>query len=299
MQQANYSIKALSAETGVSPYTIRAWEKRYSALAPARTPTNRRRYTTNDVKRLKLLNQGVDAGHTISAIANLTNEELESLVEAGPGRTKVDTSEAVEHCLEYVAKLDSLSLERTLGALIKDLSVLDFARLVVTPFARRVGQGWEDGILTIAQEHLATAAVRASLDKLRSSFTPLTRAYTCVATTPTGQQHEIGALVSATLAAAYRWRSIYLGPNVPSLEIGDTCRMTRADALAISITVGESETLRTEIEEIARHLPESVKVFVGGQAGGQIESACIAHGWTIVTDFTQLTEFFENYQREP
>ena len=44
---------------GLTPHTIRVWERRYRALTPRRTAANHRRYTMEDVELLRRVRQGV------------------------------------------------------------------------------------------------------------------------------------------------------------------------------------------------------------------------------------------------
>ncbi|MBT8386872.1 MAG: MerR family transcriptional regulator, partial [Ignavibacteria bacterium] len=64
-----YPIKVVSQMTGLSAFVIRAWEKRYDAVTPARTETNRRLYSEDDIEKLRLLNEAVNKGHNIGGIA--------------------------------------------------------------------------------------------------------------------------------------------------------------------------------------------------------------------------------------
>jgi len=75
-------MKAVAARTGISSHTIRAWERRYGALSPARTPTNRRLYSAEDVEKLVLMRRAAEAGHSVGQIAGLTIEELRRLARA-------------------------------------------------------------------------------------------------------------------------------------------------------------------------------------------------------------------------
>ena len=78
-----HPIKVAVRRTGLSAHVIRVWEKRYGAVVPARTPTNRRLYSDEDIVRLQWLRQAVEAGQSIGRIAGLPTSEL---VETGPRR---------------------------------------------------------------------------------------------------------------------------------------------------------------------------------------------------------------------
>ena len=72
-------MKAACQLTGLSPDTLRAWERRYSAVQPKRDGNGRRVYERADVARLRLLRQAVDLGQPIHRAARLSTAELESL----------------------------------------------------------------------------------------------------------------------------------------------------------------------------------------------------------------------------
>ena len=75
-----HPIGVVSQRTGLPQDVLRAWERRYAAVVPQRTPTGRRLYTDLDIQRLRLLRDAVAGGRRISDVANLGVAELEALV---------------------------------------------------------------------------------------------------------------------------------------------------------------------------------------------------------------------------
>ncbi|NNC90010.1 MAG: MerR family transcriptional regulator [Akkermansiaceae bacterium] len=73
-----FGIGAVVRRTGLSAPNIRVWEKRYGAVVPQRTETNRRRYSAEDVERLVLMKRLTARGHAISNIATLSRKQLEA-----------------------------------------------------------------------------------------------------------------------------------------------------------------------------------------------------------------------------
>lgn len=71
---------AVTERTGLNAPSIRMWEKRYGAVVPERTETNRRLYRSEDVERLSLMKKLTDRGHAISRIANLGLDQLQVIV---------------------------------------------------------------------------------------------------------------------------------------------------------------------------------------------------------------------------
>jgi len=79
--EQRFSMKYVARRTGLTPHTIRVWERRYNAVAPERSETNRRLYSESDVERLLLLRRATLLGHSIGRIATLTTDDLRELAE--------------------------------------------------------------------------------------------------------------------------------------------------------------------------------------------------------------------------
>ncbi len=66
---ARYTIRAVSALTGINPNTLRAWERRYGLVRPERTPSGYRLYTAEDLQRLKDIHSLLEQGLPVSQVA--------------------------------------------------------------------------------------------------------------------------------------------------------------------------------------------------------------------------------------
>ena len=89
---SGYRIGAVSRLTGISPDTLRIWERRYEVVTPQRSPGGGRLYSSEDVARLKLIGRLVDQGDTIGVVAGLSHDELlERLAESHTATAMVAT----------------------------------------------------------------------------------------------------------------------------------------------------------------------------------------------------------------
>jgi len=80
MKDDAFSIRMAAQQSGLTPFVIRSWERRYNAVEPIRTPSNQRRYTRAHIERLTKLRRAVDVGYRIGDIAHMSDQELDSLV---------------------------------------------------------------------------------------------------------------------------------------------------------------------------------------------------------------------------
>lgn len=290
-----YSIRAVAEQTGLSAHTIRAWERRYGFPAPVRTASNRRVYGEEDVLRLRSLKRAVASGHSIGLIVSLPADELDRLV--GSTARDVPTvegdnpSEFVRLAMRALRALDAPTFEACLVRSSMVLGIDVFVDNVVVSLMDEVGRSWENGDLSIAQEHLASAVVKAHLERVRLSMQATAGAPMIIAGTPSGQIHEIGAMMAAITAARMDWRVTYLGPDLPAQELADAAVRTRAQAVALSIVhpFGDSKTI-IELRKLGNCLPSGVEILVGGEAAESYSPVISEIGASLISNMSNLRE---------
>ncbi len=286
-----HSIKVVAALSGLSPHTIRAWEKRYAVLTPNRTDTNRRLYEEADIQRLILLKGAVGAGHAISQVANLPDADLEKLQRPRPVTEPMPLGpdSAVQECIAAMERLDATTLEFALTRSTAALGVDRFIDHVVMPFIAHLDRGWENRGIRIAQEHLASATLRTHLERVRQSIAAPALAPSLLVTTPVNQVHELGALIVAILAAVSGWQVTYLGPNLPAREIAAAAAQTGARAVALSIVFPLDDLdLPIELKELRKKLDPAIQILIGGRGARHYKSAIKQIGGTTIADLPAL-----------
>lgn len=307
-----HPIKAVSQRTGLSQHAIRMWEKRYGAIVPSRTSTNRRRYSEDDVQRLILLVRAKKAGHSIGQLAQLPTNQLFEIIEVVPAdgfsagrahdsiltnrRTKitVDSDPAagqiyVARCLEAIEQIDATTLGRIFLKASSALGRIAVIDQVLVPVSIEVGERWRAGSLRVVHEHLASTISRFFLDGLRIETRAPTSAPRVVVTTPAGQMHELGALAVAATAATEGWQVTYLGPDLPAEEIVAAVGHLQAGALALSIVHPPDDPyLVQELVTLRRGLPPGVAIFAGGRSASAYQREIEEIGATTLSDLAGL-----------
>jgi DNA-binding transcriptional MerR regulator len=93
-----YRIGAVSRLTGIPAETLRVWERRYGVVVPGRAEGRFRLYTRDDIGRLALIKQLVDAGNAIGSIASLSLEQLQDRINTYSTRGLKDTVQTDQTC---------------------------------------------------------------------------------------------------------------------------------------------------------------------------------------------------------
>jgi hypothetical protein len=88
-----------------------------------------------------------------------------------------------------------------------------------------------------------------------------------VATTPSGQPQELGALVAAAAAAAEGWRVVYLGPGLTAEDIVEAAAHADGRAVALSLgAVAGDRAIPRELRRLRAALPPAVPILAEGAA---------------------------------
>ena len=262
-----YPMRVVARLTGLSPHTIRVWERRYGAVVPERTAGNTRRYSSADVRKLSRLREATELGYPIREVAGMATEALTELVDRERKGDPTGTGDEVEtgddrlRMIErYLARIGDFDLHRSMQILSRAAAFLapqSFIMEVALPIMRESGDRWESGAFTVAHEHAVTAQMRGVLDALMRQAAPLPGAPQIVVGTPSGHMHEFGALAAAQLAAARGLEPVYLGPDVPEDDVIAALEGSRADlvllALLIHMDPGELRRLDDALGTLSAH----------------------------------------------
>jgi DNA-binding transcriptional MerR regulator len=286
---AHYPIRAVSKLTGVAIDTLRAWERRHSAVTPSRDDRGRM-YTGADVARLRLLRGAVERGHSIGRLASLTDAELHHLAAAGATavsevdptrRTPIDTA-ALAAALQ---KYDATAIDQQISRLASVLPPLDLLRDVLMPVLEQVGDDWHRGSARIAQEHLMSSTMRNILGSFLRLYARPEVSTRLLFATPAGERHEIGTLGAAMLAASSGLGIAYLGPDLPAREIVASVKPAGAQVLVLGLTatLADKATQR-ELRTIVRDLPKEVEFWTGGR-GAVPHTALISPRGLVLRDY--------------
>lgn len=311
-----HSIKTVSERTGLSPHLIRAWERRYETIQPERTDGNQRLYCEKDIERLMLLKMATEAGHPIRTVAKLPVDELRGLVSdlntgdrsmmGTPGTAPSPTApkssrtgpELVESALHAITAMDAATLESVLEEAVLSLGQVAVLSHVIGPLVQRVGDGWQAGTLKVGHEHLASAVIRTFLANAARPFAVHASAPMLVATTPSGQVHEIGAALVAAAAANKGWRITYLGPSLPAEEIASAALQSHARAVALSLVhPADDPQLPEELRRLQRLLPESTTLIVGGAAVDAYEKTLQMIGAKVCRSLNEFSAILDSLRQ--
>lgn len=279
-----FPVKAAAELSGLTPETLRAWERRHAAVVPHRDARGRRMYDAAMVERLTRLHRLVDRGHPIRDLAGLDDAALDELLEQSrqAGYDGVET--LPERLLDAIAHYRVDAFDHDLSVAVATLPVSVLVAKVVSPLLREVGVRWADGRMAIAQERLVTSLLRARLLSVLNQHPRRGRAQVLFSTLP-GEPHELGLLGAALHGYDAGLPVLYLGTELPAAELVRVAVKLDAGAVAISsVNPGSAPQALSELEHLDAALPPDVAVWVGGANARYLEEALASRRVHAVTD---------------
>jgi methylmalonyl-CoA mutase cobalamin-binding subunit len=282
--ELKFTIRSVAQKTGLSVHTIRAWEKRYQAITPVRTDTNRRLYNQNDIDKLNLLRQSLEGGHSIGRVAHLSISEISFIgnhpLVFGPVNPRADTGAAsldlLSACEVAMYQLDQEVLHETLVRAGSRLGFGELVESVIAPLIAIVDSRWTDGTGSISQEHMVSAVLKGYLSGVRSNIQVQKSAPRLLVATPKNQLHEIGALIASAYASVQGWNVTYLGPNVPADEIANSAKNCSAHAIALSLVYPlDDPDIPIELNQLRKLVGDEMPILVGGRGTIKYREALI------------------------
>jgi DNA-binding transcriptional MerR regulator len=213
-------IGELARRVGVKPELLRAWERRYGLLRPERTPGGLRLYSPEDERSVRLMQARLGEG--------LSAAEAARLVLAGEGGPATDAGTPLldrdaGRLRDALDRLDAdeanAALDRLLASFLLDTVLAE----VVLPYLRDLGDRWEQGSASVAQEHFASNLLRARLAALARGWEAGGGPRALLACAP-GELHDLPLLIFGLALRARGWRIVYLGADTPGESLLDASR---------------------------------------------------------------------------
>lgn len=272
-----YNIKEAAARSGVSVPTLRAWERRYGVVNPARTPAGYRLYDDESIGRLRRMRTLLGAGWRPreAAIEVLRDKPSDAGAAAiagngTEGSPQADLAGMVAQLANSAAVYDSAQVTAVLDDAFSRVSFETAMEEVVFPALREIGRAWQTGRVSVAAEHAASNAVHRRLAMLYEAARKPGEWPHVVIGLPPGSRHDLGALAFAVALRRVGLDTLYLGADVPLESWVGSLRQTGAPVAVIgALTPSDVDAARAVVGAIQEELP-SVTCLLGGEAAAAL-----------------------------
>ena len=191
-----------------------------------------------------------------------------------------------EKCVGIVEKLLSEKVE------IKDIYVDLFQRSLY-----HIGKMWEQGQLSIADEHIGTEITKSLMNKYAGKITSNKKiGKTALISCIDKEFHEIGARMAADVFELNGWNTYFLGASMPTREIVKFIEVKKPDVVGLSFNFYLNILRLFEvIDHIKKNYPAQ-QIIVGGQ-GVTREKENLLNKYPEIKQFSTVKEL-DDYLKE-
>lgn len=275
---AGMTTGAVARRIGVSPTTLRSWDRRYGLGPAVRADGHHRRWSPQDVAMLeemcRLTAMGLPPGEAARAArARARSHPAGTPAPTGPGdgldaaaRERPrrvshapsglplgDTRQECRGLARAAVRLDAPAVQEQLTALVREHGLLVTWEEVMVPTLRAVGRKWESsGDRYVEVEHLlswhVSSTLRAAALRPSAAAAPADGAPVVLACVP-GEQHTLPLEVLNAALAERGLATLMLGGAVPAEALVPAVRRVGPAAVVLW-----SQASSTAVTPLAQHL---------------------------------------------
>jgi DNA-binding transcriptional MerR regulator/methylmalonyl-CoA mutase cobalamin-binding subunit len=272
--EAADSIASVERDTGLSKDTLRMWERRYDFPQPGRDSSGERRYSPEEVDKLRVIKRLMDQGHRPGKIIGYSTMQLLQLAQAAAAAPRL--AGTVEQHADDLQRLLGLAKQHRIEELRRELSqsllrlgLSRFVMEIVAPLNEQVGEAWSCGDFEIFEEHLYTASMQMVLHNAINTIPQPANHQggrpRILLTTLPQEQHGLGLLMAEALCALEGGRCFSLGVQTPAFEIVRAAITQSVDIVALSFSAAMSAShVLNGLAELRSKLPASIELWAGG-----------------------------------
>jgi len=231
-----------------------------------------RLYSEADARRVRRMQahlaRGLPAAEAARAVLGQASRAGHGQA-AGPDRVPAAASELSGVLRQALDAFDEPAAQAVLDRLVSDLFLTTVLRDVVLPYLTELGERWERGTASVAQEHFATNVIRGRLAGLARGWGN-GHGPRAVLACPPGELHDLALMVFGIVLHRSGWRIDYLGMDTPVEELTRTVDARHPD-LVVAATLPETlGPLAAQLTVLAQRAPLAL---AGAGATPEIVSA--------------------------
>ncbi|OYU96856.1 MAG: helix-turn-helix-type transcriptional regulator [Bacteroidetes bacterium B1(2017)] len=262
-----FSIKDIEAITGIKSHTLRIWEQRYGIITPKRSETNIRFYDDADLKTLLNISVLNENGYKISEIAKMSPKAIsEKVVHLGQQCTEYKIH--IRSFISAMMSFDETAFHRLLNTYILQMGIEETFLHIVFPFLTEVGMLWQVGSILPSHEHFVSNIIKqkmyVAIDGQIGKFCSNRKKFLMFL--PESEKHSLGLLFANYVIRSRGHEVLYLGQEVPLLDLRDAFKNENPDYILTMMTAAQPDIDKQGfVNFLAENWPNSQVLLTGPQ----------------------------------
>lgn len=163
---------------------------------------------------------------------------------------------------------DKASCRRQVQELLSTkISALDLYTQLFSNSLYEVGHRWEAGLVSVAQEHLASLIIEDLMGLVFAQTSlPARLRRRAIVFCGADELHQIGGRMVADSLEALGWDAAFLGANTPTKDLVQMVENRNPELVAVSVTLEKNLEKAVETLQALRQIGPDLILLAGGQA---------------------------------
>lgn len=159
---------------------------------------------------------------------------------------------------------------------------------VVQPALVRIGEQWERGEITVADEHRFTAFCTRAVELLPA--TPLAGPPAVLLTAQEGNAHDLGIRILQRVAHEHGVPCEVIWPGIPGEELVAICRARAIGLAGISVSMPDKAPAAIALYQRLREVAPDTRVVLGGQAFRRADAPRVPPGVEVLRSYDEFVQ---------
>lgn len=273
------TVSAVARRLGIAPGTLRTWDRRYGLGPTEHCVGAHRKYSLEDLARLRHMHKLVISGVTPSEAARLAVAHTGVYEDSELSSIQCVDQQLVKSLFRLGHVLNRKSLDLEIRLQIEKHGVEATWVNVLVPLLCLIGDEWERTGEGVAAEHMVTDVVKKALTEQIVVVNPRNEVPVLLACTG-DETHSLAITALAAALAQVNVQVQFLGARTPSTAINEVVRKCAPPAIFLWAQLPENAALETVVGLPA--VRPASRVILGGP--GWTDTTC--EGAHIVSDLS-------------
>ena len=254
-----YNSNQIANIIGVNVSTIKRWTDS-GKLDCQQTVGGHRKFHLNHIRKFFKENQKLSGNINFEYLL----EGNKSIINAIDGD---DISSLVDYCYQNLILANSDKFVSLINSLVlKSYPIERVFDAIIMPSLKIIGEEWENGNLSITEEHLATEKIRSFLVNLNYDTTPKNAKLNAFCFTLKNDKHDLPLYMGESIFNQNNIKAFNLGANLPADDFISISKKVSADIIFISLVyVQNVDVMNKEINLLCNaFLDTNTKILIRG-----------------------------------
>lgn len=254
-----YSIADISQITGIKPYTLRIWEKRYGIITPNRSDAKFRKYDEDDLQKILSISSLVKRGYKISEVQNLSQEQISEKL--GTVFAPEFSQGKINQLMKQAQTFDQQTFDKTLKHQIIESGLESAIQKVIIPFMQDAEKNWITDPKFLCSKQFAYDLIRRRLI-VAGDLETRENGKRIMIFSPLRDDGELELLITDYIIKKYGQIPIYCGENVSVVQAKKTFETAQcAKVLMVGRIYDTDEDFSNFVEQFNKKFDKADKAI--------------------------------------